>query len=133
MPDDAEDYMGKKAEVWISFKKAGDTAMVQVELASRLFISTAPPPEPAVEEPAPEVTEEPAEEPTVTPQDNENIDISVDAQQPDTTTEPVPEVVTNEPAAEESGYSWLPLGVTLGALAVVGTTYLIVKRRQSTR
>lgn len=41
MPADA-DYAGKNAEAWISFTVLGDEAMVQIELASRLFISTEP-------------------------------------------------------------------------------------------
>lgn len=42
MPADADYYSGKNAEAWISFTVLNDEDMVQVELASRLFISTRP-------------------------------------------------------------------------------------------
>lgn len=101
MPNDAV-YGGKKAETWISFKEKSDTAMVQIELCSRIFIHTRL-------ESAPEPVKSP-----VIKDDNSSIGISADAQK------------------EDSSISMpLVVGV-VGAVVVVaaGTITFLVRRKR---
>jgi hypothetical protein len=115
MPEDM-DYSGKKAEVWISVKETGSEEMIQVELASRILISTrddnaAVP----TETPAPTPT------PTETPEPTKPGDIVISTPEP-------------EPPAE-TGNSRSLLGPILGGLAGVvivaeGIYYFTKKRKR---
>ncbi len=147
MPGDAR-YSGKQAEVWISFKEEveSDTGeMIQVEIATRLLISTrveeeAEPakPEPAKPEPA---KPEPVEPETAEPEA---------AVQPASETEPVkPEAVTVQPSVEGDGevgitaeaggdgenanrFPWMVVGPVLGLIVVVGVLFFLRRARQHT-
>lgn len=130
MPEDAR-YSGKKAEVWISFKEevAPDSGeMIQVEIASRLLIST------RVEEEA-----EPAKPEPVEPEA---------AVQPAGETEPVkPEPEAAQPTVEGGGeigitagggkseegasqFPWVVVGPVLGVIAIVGIAFFLRRARQ---
>jgi len=106
MPEDA-DYSGKKGELWISFKEEGAPGMVQIELASRIFIST------RVEEP----TEAEPEVPTT---GEGGVGITAEAGEP--------EAVSPEP---ESRSTWVILGPVLGAAAGVAVFFLLKRRRHA--
>jgi len=107
MPEDA-DYSGKKSEVWISFKEEGAPGMVQIELASRIFISTRveEPTEPAPEPEAPETTGE------------GGVGITAEAVEPET--------ASPEP---ESRSTWAILGPVLGA--ATGIFFLVRRKKRA--
>lgn len=128
MPEDAR-YSGKKAEVWVSFKeqeKPDSGEMIQVEIATRLLIST------RVEEEA-----EPTKPEAVTVQPTEE-------------TEPTkPGAVTVQPIVEGGGevgitaeggrteedasrFPWVVVGPVLGLIAVVGILFFLRRARQRT-
>ncbi len=130
MPEDAR-YSGKKAEVWISFKEDVEPSsgeMIQVEIASRLLIST------RVEEETEPAEPEPSEP-----------EASV---QPATGTEPVkPESVVVQPDVEGNGevgltaegrngqegtspFPWVVVGPVLGLIAIVGAVFFLRRSRQ---
>lgn len=109
MPEDA-DYSGKKSEVWISFKEEGAAGMVQIELASRIFISTRVE-EPAEAEPEPEV-------PTTT--GSGGVGITAEAGEP--------EAVSPEP---EPRSIWVILGPALGAVAGVAVFFSMRRRKRA--
>lgn len=112
MPEDAGEYAGRHGEVWISFTVESDAGMVQVELASRLFINTKP-------------GETSSPLPTVTPAESgSTIGFSVDAVKSETP------AATPEPATEK-GYSWLPLGIAAGLLVIAGVGYFGFRRWRS--
>jgi len=141
MPEDAV-YSGKKAEVWISFTEEGKPGeMIQVEIASRLLISTRVEEESEPAEPAQEP--EPAEEPE--PAKPEAVTV-----QPTEEPEPAkPGAVTVQPAVEgdgtvgitaegerteegESRFPWLVVGPVLGVVAIVGLVFFLRRARQRT-
>ena len=128
MPEDAR-YSGKKAEVWVRFKeqeKPDSGEMIQVEIATRLLIST------RVEEEA-----EPTKPEAVTVQPTEE-------------TEPTkPGAVTVQPTVEGGGevgitaeggegredasrFPWVVIGPVLGLIAVVGILFFLRRARQRT-
>jgi hypothetical protein len=133
MPEDAQ-YSGKKAELWISFteeEKPGE--MIQVEIASRLLIST------RLEEEAEPVKPEPSEPEAST--------------QPAKETEPEkpelekPEAVTVQPTEEDGGeigitaeggeseggtsrFPWIIVGPVVGLIAIVGIVLFLRRARQ---
>ena len=106
MPEDA-DYSGKKSEVWISFKEEGVPGMVQIELASRIFISTRVE-EPTEAEPEPEVVE-----------GEGGVGITVEPEEP-------------EAASPESAprSTWAILGPVLGAVVGVAVFFLVRRTRR---
>ncbi len=106
MPEDA-DYSGRKSEVWISFKEEGAPGMVQIELASRIFIST------RVEEPT-----EP--EPEVPVTGSGGVGITAEAGEP--------EAASPEP---ESRSIWVILGPVLGAVAGVAVFFSMRRRKRA--
>ncbi len=110
MPEDAEDYFGRKGEVWISFTVAGDEAMVQIEIASRVFISTR----------ADETASSNATPPSAVNHNDGSVDISAD---PRETAEK-----TTSPTGNE--YSWTPLIIALGSVAAGIAIYMAVKKRR---
>jgi hypothetical protein len=110
MPENAADYSGRKGEAWISFTIAGDEAMVQVEIASRMFISTRP------EEIAPSATQPPAE---ITTLNNGSVCMSPDPQEPMDIT-----------SSTGSGYSWVPIVAALSSVAAGIAIYMGVKRKR---
>jgi hypothetical protein len=144
MPEDAR-YSGKKAEVWVRFKEQeepGSGKMIQIEIATRLLIST------RVEEEAeptkPEaVTVQPAEE-------TEPIKPGAVTVQPTEETEPTkPGAVTVQPAVEGGGevgitaeggrneegasrFPWVVVGPVLGLIAVIGILFFLRQARQRT-
>ena len=128
MPEDAR-YSGKKAEVWIRFKeqeKPDSGEMIQVEIATRLLIST------RVEEKT-----EPTKPEAVTVQPTEE-------------TEPTkPGAVTVQPTVEGGGevgitaeggegiedasrFPWVVVGPVLGLIVVVGILFFLRRARQRT-
>ncbi len=110
MPEDAIDYFGRKGEAWISFTVADDEAMVQIEIASRVFIST------RIEETVPPDAESPSE---ITTENNGSVGISAD-----------PRETEGESAAlTGNGYSWVPLVIALGSVAAGIAVYMAVKNR----
>lgn len=111
MPEDAGGYSGRKGEVWISFTVAGDEAMVQIEIASRVFIST------RAEDTVPSV-DQPSSETTI--ENDGSVGISADPQE--TTGESTP--------SAGSGYSWVPLVIALGSVAAGIGIYMVVKKRR---
>ncbi len=118
MPEDARDYLGRKAEAWISFTVAGGDDMVQIEIASRVFIST------RAEETTPPASQPPSQ--AVTQNDGSG-GISPEPQKPADTssTTDVPLVSNNK------GYSWVPLAAGLGSLAGGLGIYMLVKKRRA--
>jgi hypothetical protein len=126
MPEDAQ-YSGKKAEVWISFKeqeKPDSGEMIQVEIATRLLIST------RVEEEA-----EPTKPEAVTIQPTEEIEPTKPgegAAQP--TVEGGGEVgITAEEGrneADASRFPWLVVGPVLGLIVVVGVLFFLRRAKQ---
>ena len=108
MPEDA-DYSGKKSEVWISFKEEGASGMVQIELASRIFIST------RVEEPT-----ETEPEPEVPVTGEGGVGITAEAGEP--------EAVFPEP---EPRSIWVILGPALGAGAGVAVFFSMRRRKRA--
>jgi hypothetical protein len=130
MPEDAQ-YSGKKAEFWISFKEQkepGSGEMIQVEIASRLLIST------RMEEET-----EPAKPETVTPQTAEEAEPTKPTEgavQP--TVEGGGEVgITAEPEEAETvppqvepDFPWMVVGPVLGVIVVVGILFILRWARQ---
>lgn len=118
MPKDA-DYSGKKAEVWISVKEKNASGMIQIELASRLFISTRV-------EGATQLTQTPAVSSTG------SVNISADAQKGTST--PAGTVSTNTGGPKgDSGSSispWAVVGIVVGAIVVGGGVFVLVRKRQ---
>lgn len=117
MPEDM-DYSGKKAEVWISVKETGSEEMIQVELASRILIST---------------RTEDAVVPTATPTATAT---ATPTETPKPTSKPGDITIsTPEPEAPaETGNSRSLLGPILGGLAgvviVAEGTHFYIKRRK---
>jgi len=129
MPEDAR-YSGKKSEVWVRFKeqeKPDSGEMIQVEIATRLLIST------RVEEEA-----EPAKPEAVTAQPTEETE----------PTKPSEGAVTVQPAVEGGGevgitaeggrneedasrFPWV-VGPVLSLIAVVGILFFLRRARQRT-
>jgi len=148
MPEDAQ-YSGKKAEGWISFKEQGEpgsSEMIQIEIVSRLLISTRV--EAEIKPTVPSTsTIEPAEE--IEPAQSEVI-----TGQPTQKTEPtklkdVPVQPTLEGGAEvgitaelgetetvspevEPGFPWLVGGPVLGLITVIGIIFILRWARQRT-
>jgi hypothetical protein len=126
MPEDAR-YSGKKAEVWVRFKeqeKPDSGEMIQVEIATRLLIST------RVEEEA-----EPTKPSAVTIQPTEETEPTKPGEgavQP--TVEGGGEVgLTAEGGrneADASRFPWLVVGPVLGLIAVVGILFFLRRSRQ---
>lgn len=127
MPKDAV-YAGKKAEVWISFKEKGAPGMIQIEMASRLFISTAG----AVKEttPAPTtsstVVTSTASRTTTTPTSVTSTATSV---VPVSSTAPAT-TVTAAPAAKSSVPAVAILGTALGVVVVGALAYLMTRKKR---
>lgn len=128
MPEDAR-YSGKKAEVWVRFKeqeKPDSGEMIQVEIATRLLISTRV--EEETEPMKPEaVTVKPTEE-------TEPTKPSEGAVQP--TVEGGGEVgITAEGGRNEevaSRFPWVVVGPVLGLIVVVGILFFLRRARQRT-
>lgn len=131
MPEEAR-YSGKKAEVWISFREEvepGSSEMIQVEIASRLLISTrveeeAEPAKPETEEP--EATVQPTSEAEPTKPEPEA------AQQP--TVEGSGEVgITAEAGGspeDVNRFPWAIVGPVVGLIVAVGVLLLLRRARQ---
>lgn len=122
MPEDADYYSGKKGEVWISFKVLNDTDMIQIELASRLFIST-------------RASDDGTPIPVTTDGNgsgDNSVGIIVEAEK--TLTSPATASSSPEPSkeleADDASYSWLPVGITLGVLALAGIGWLVIRKRR---
>ena len=126
MPEDAR-YSGKKAEVWVRFKeqeKPDSGEMIQVEIATRLLIST------RVEEEA-----EPTKPEAVTIQPTEETEPTKPGEgavQP--TVEGGGEVgLTAEGGRNEadvSRFPWLVVGPVLGLIVIVGILFFLRRARQ---
>jgi len=146
MPEDTQ-YSGKKAEVWISFKEQkgpGSGEMIQIEIASRLLISTRVEEDTEPTKPSAS-TIEPTEE--IEPAKPEAVNV-----QPTEETEPTkPSEGAVQPAVEgggdvgisaepgeaqtvspevESGFPWMVIGPVLGLIAVVGVLFILRRARQ---
>ena len=112
MPEDA-DYSGKKSEVWISITEEGAPGMVQIELASRIFISTRVE-EPTGAEPEPEV------------ESGGGVGITAEAAEP----QPVaPEEEPISPGANSLSI-WVILSPVLGVVLLGVFVFLLVRRRR---
>ncbi len=128
MPKDA-DYSGKKAETWISFKEKDAPGMIQIEIASRLFISTRveATSDTSVEgNGAVEITAE-AEEPVATMPDEEAEPV---APMPDEETEPVAPLSPGEAVPATPLSPWAIAGPVLGAVLIGGATFFWARHRQ---
>ena len=115
MPEDA-DYGGRKSEVWISFNEEGAPGMVQIELASRLFIST------RVEKPS---ETEPKPETPVT--GSGGVGITAEAL---LTPEPAPQPSPSPSTVPASPLSPAIIVSLLGVILVGGAAFILVKRKR---
>jgi len=144
MPEDAR-YSGKKAEVWVRFKeqeKPDSGEMIQVEIATRLLISTrveeeAEPTKPEAVTVQPTEETEPTKPGAVTVQPTEETEPTKPGEgavQP--TVEGGGEVgITAEGGGNEEGTSrfpWVVVGPVLGLIAVVGVLFFLRRARQRT-
>ena len=127
MPEDAV-YSGKKAETWISYKEQETEGMVEIDIASRLLISTRVEEETeptnteagtAQSNEEPEVTKptEGAAQPTV--RSGGEVGITAELEGAETVS---PEALLRFP--------WAILGAVLGALLAGGAVFFLVRRKR---
>lgn len=148
MPQDAQ-YSGKKTEVWISFKEQGESGssgMIQIEIASRLLISTrveaeTEPTVPSTSTIKPAEEIEPAQPEVITGQPTQKneptkpnevpVQPTVEGGGEVGITAELGEAETVSPVVEPS-FPWLVVGPVLGLITVIAIIFVLRWARQRT-